>query len=198
MYVVKVKNNLNTREFKASFDTIAEAESWIQEMQAKDAWGRDARQAIKGEDEYDLSLVISEFIDTNPDGSTRTIVSLKPEYTITGPTLIDGTGTTQEDKEFRMKDAMKKAAQHKVYRSFGETVELYFASLITTRGFTQTQKDAIQVDPDVIAIMAELRFGRIAKAKALVDAKAADNTLFFAADLTTISQLMADFIADHP
>lgn len=200
MYIVKAKNNLNDREFAAKFETEMEANQWLQKHIKKQTWGKNARQAVRDQDSFDESLVISEFEDTQemPDGETitRTIVSLKAEYTFEGPTLIDGSGITPEDKEFRMSSAKAKAAQFKIFKDFGETVELFFTALINERNYTQAQKDALQVNADVGAVLAELKFGRIGKAKGLVDAMVADQDLFFESDLNEVSSLMADFLAE--
>jgi len=202
MYLVKAQNILSGRKFSGEFESEQEANDWLQAQLNKENWGKNARQAIKDQDQYDPSLVISEFEDTQelPSGETetRTIVSLKAEYTFEGPTLIDGSGATPEDKSFRMEKARKKAAQFKIFKEFGETVELFFTALINERGYTQAQKDAIQSDTDVLAILAELKFGRIAKCKGMIDAKNADENLFYTADLNEVSQLMADFLEDYP
>lgn len=202
MFLVKAENILNGRKFEASFESEAEASSWIQKHVNNGSWGKAARQVVKDVDSYDESLVISEFEDEQGTAEgetiTRTIISLKAEYTYSGPTEINGSGSTPEDKKFRMENAKAKAAQFKVFKDFGETVELFFTSLINERGYTQAQKDAIQSDADVLTILAELKFGRIAKCKGLIDAKNSDESLFYAADLSQVSQLMADFLEDYP
>ena len=202
MYIVKWNNILNGRSGQIKSDTEAEANTWLQKHINKDTFGKNARQAVKDQDQYDPSLVLSEFEDTqeNELGETevRTIVSLKAEYNIEGPTLIDGSGVTADDKQFRMVNAKNKAAQFKIFKDFGETVELYFTALINERNYTQEQKDSLQVNADVGAILAELKFGRIGKAKGLVDAMVSDQSLFFEADLSAVSQLMADFLEDYP
>lgn len=197
MYLVKAINILNSRSYQAKLETEQEANEWLQKKINNQTFGKNARQAVRGQDEFDESLVLSEFEDEQ-DGETRTIVSLKAEYTFEGPTLIDGSGSTAEDKSFRMNEARSKAALFKVFKEFGETVELYFTALINERSYTQEQKDSLQVNADVGAILAELKFGRIAKAKGLVDAMVADQDLFFEADLNQVSQLMSDFLEDYP
>lgn len=197
MYIVKAENILNSRKFAANFDTEQDANEWLQARINKQSWGKNARQAVRGIDNFDESLVLSEFEDTDEFGETRTIVSLKAEYTFDGPTLLDGSGSTPEDKSFRMSEAKKKAAMFKVFKDFGETVELYFTALINERNYTQEQKDSVQSDADVLAILSELKFGRIAKCKAMVDAKASDDALFYTSDLNAVSQLMADFLEDY-
>ena len=202
MFIVKANNILNDRNYSAKFETESKANEWLQEHISKQTFGKNARQAIKDQDQYDPSLVISEFEDTQelPNGETeiRTIVSLKAEYTFEGPTLIDGSGATPEDKQFRMDEARNKASQFKVFKEFGETVELYFTALINERNYTQAQKDSLQVNAEVGAVLTEFKFGRIAKAKGLVDAMVADQDLFFESDLNEISRLMADFLEDYP
>ena len=197
MYLVKAKNILNNREYSAKFEVQDEAAQWLEKHQNKQTWGKNARQAVRDQDQFPEELVLSEFEDTQ-DGKIRTIVSLKAEYTFEGPTLIDGSGATPEDKAFRLESAQKKAQLFKVFKNFGETVELFFTALINERGYTQAQKDAIQSDVDVLTILAELKFGRIAKCKGLIDAKNADENLFYTADLNEVSQLMADFLEDYP
>jgi len=193
MYIVKAINILNNKEYKASFEAEQDATEWIQEKIEKKSWGKAARQAVRGVDQIDESLVLSEFEDNG-----RTIVSLKAEYTFEGPTLLDGSGATPEDKKFRMNEAKKKAAQFKIFKDFGETVELFFTALINERNYTQAQKDSLQVNTDVGAVLTELKFGRVAKAKGLVDVMVADQNLFFESDLNEVSQLMADFLEDYP
>lgn len=201
MYIVKANNILNSRSYQAKFETEFEANEWLQKQIGKQSWGKNARQAVRDQDQFDESLVLSEFEDTQEiAGETviRTIVSLKAEYTFEGPTLLDGSGTTPEDKSFRMESAQNKAAQFKVFKDFGETVELFFTALINERNYTQAQKDSLQVNAEVGAVLAELKFGRIGKAKSLVDALVADQDLFFESDLSEVSSLMADFLEDYP
>ena len=199
MYLVKAQNILTSRVFQAKFDTEVEANSWLEEQKSKNSWGRPARQAVKDKDQYDESLVLSEFEDTDIiDGEnfTRTIVSLRAEYDYFVE-QIDLSGSSPEAKEERFKQAQEASAALKPHFEFGQMVIHYFSRLMANRNFTQAQKDSVQADSDILAIFSELNFGRIAKAKGLVDAKQADETLFFQADLDIISQLMADFLADH-
>lgn len=202
MYLVKVKNIINGLEFSPTFSTESEAGVWLEKEVERGTFGKPARQVIKGEEIYDNSLMLSEFEDQYIDDfgseATRTIVSLKAEYTISGPVFLDGSGTTEEDRQMRMMDAQKRAEMFRVFKDFGETVELYFTSLINERSYTQGQKDAIQSDADVLLILGELKFGRIAKAKGMIDQKSADQSLFYADDLSKVSQLMSDFLEDYP
>ena len=93
-----------------------------------------------------------------------------------------------------MKIAIESAEKMRVYKDFGIVVELYFINMINVRGYTQAQKDSLQVNADVGAVLSELGFGRIGNAKKLVDAIVADQDLFFESDLALVSQLMSDFL----
>lgn len=197
MFIVKSSNLLNGREYSAKFETEAEANAWAQKQIAKKSWGKPARQAVRGQDEFDESLVLSEFEDEDEILGTRTIVSLRAEYDHSIEE-IDVTANNDDAKAERARIAAKKAAQFKVFKDFGETVELYFTALINERGYTQAQKDSIQADSDVLAILNELKFGRIAKAKTMVDNKNADESLFYQEDLNAVSLLMADFLGNYP
>lgn len=86
-------------------------------------------------------------------------------------------------------------AQYKKFKDFGSDVELYFTGLINNRGYTQVQKDSLQSNDNVLAILNELNFGRIGKAKSMVDALVADDNLFFEEDLQLVSSYMGEFLA---
>lgn len=205
MYLVKANNLLNSRSFSAKFESEIEANEWLQERLNKNSWGRPARQAVKDQDAYDESLVISEFEDTQDEldenGNTiqvsRTIVSLRAEYDYSVEE-IDLLANNDDAKEERLRVATEKANQYRVFKDFGEKVELYFTALINERNYTQEQKDSVQANADVLAVLGQLKFGRVAKAKGMVDAIVADEDLFFEADLDNISLLMADFLEKYP
>lgn len=196
MYLVKWENILTGRSGQKKAETEAEANEWLQRKINKQHFGKNARQAVRDQDLFDESLVLSEFEDTNEFGESRTIVSLKAEYTYEGPTLIDGSGVTEEDKQERKRVALEKVALFRKLKNFGEEVELYFTALINERNYTSEQKDSLQVNTDVGAILAELKFGRIGKAKSMIDAMVADEDLFFEADLEAVSKHMEDFLSE--
>lgn len=196
MFVAKANNIITNRDYKAFFNTESEATDWVQSQIAKGSWGRPARQVVKDVDIYDASLAISEFEDDDDVYGVRTIVSLRAEYDYSVEE-IDVTANNDDAKTERARVASEKAAQFRVFKSFGETVELYFTALINERNYTQAQKDSIQADSDVLAILGELKFGRIAKAKGMVDNKAADESLFYQDDLDAVSLLMGDFLEDY-
>lgn len=195
-YIVKAQNILRNKNYKASFDTEIEANEWLQKHIEKETFGLNARQVIKGLDDYDPSLFLSEFEDTDINGNVRMIVSLKAEYTYDGPTLVDGSGSSEEDKEIRKKSAQEKITVWKRFKEFGQDVELYFTGLINDRNYTQEQKDAVQSNADVLAVLQQLQFGRIGKAKSLIDVIVADNDLFFEEDLQAVSKFMEDFLSE--
>jgi len=194
MYIVKAQNILTEKQYQAQFDSNAEANQWLQSHIDRETWGRNARQAIRGQEAFEEELVISESDSVDEFGETIVTVELKAEYLVTEPRLIDGSGSTQEDKDFRLKIAIESAERMRVYKDFGIVVELYFIDMINVRGYTQAQKDSLQVNADVGAVLSELGFGRIGNAKKLVDAIVADQDLFFESDLALVSQLMSDFL----
>jgi hypothetical protein len=198
MYITKAKNILNNREYQASFETLEEAKAWLEKKIKNETFGRNARQAVKGDGSYDESLVESEFEVTDEFDETRIMVILRPEYNYVEPVLIDGSGETKEDKQLRMQKAQERAARQKTHTDFGAMIQLYFADLINERNYTQDQKDQIQSDIEVLQILSELNFGRIAKAKKMVDNKKADDSLFYIDDLHQVSILMKDFLDDYP
>ena len=57
MYIIKVRNLLSGKEYKGQFSNEVEALSWLEKRKEKNSFGKAARQAIKGQDEYDASLV---------------------------------------------------------------------------------------------------------------------------------------------
>lgn len=197
MYLVKAKNKLNNREFKAQFDTEQEANDWIQRQLKKQSWGKNARQAVRGQDIFDESLVESEREETDPESNiTRVIVSLRAEFDYEGPTFIDGSGTSEEDKELRKKKALKKVAKFRKFKNFGQDVELFFTALVNERDLTQEQKDSIQEDSDVLKIKNHLNFGRVGKAKKLIKSKQTDDVLFFKDDLDAVLSFIEDFLTE--
>ena len=196
MYLVKAQNILSGRNFKAAFDSELEANEWLQKHINKESWGKNARQVIKDEVEYDPSLYLSEFEDDDGAGGTRIIVSLKAEFTYEGPTLIDGSGNSADDKKIRKINAQEKIQVWKKFKEFGQDVELYFTGLINDRNYTQEQKDAVQANTDVLAVLQQLQFGRIGKAKSMIDVIVADNDLFFEEDLQAVSKFMEDFLSE--
>lgn len=199
MYIVKASNALRENgSYIQKFETEIEANNWLQKHIQKETWGRNARQAIRGQDEFDESLVLSEFEDTQEELGetvTRIIVSLKAEYTYSMEE-IDINGTSEESKRERKKNVMEKVQLFKKMKSFGEEVELYFTALINERNFTSAQKDSIQQNESVLNILELLSFGRIGSAKSLVDALVADEDLFFEADLQAVSKHMEDFLSE--
>lgn len=198
MWKVSASNLLSGRSFQAWFETEPEATQWSQKMIAKDAWGKKARQAIKGDGSYDESLVLSEFDITDPlTSEVKTVVSLRDEYDHS----IDEIQTTDsgsDAKELRAQVAEEKISQWKIFTEFGKKVQLYFTALINERDFTQEQKDSIQSSAEILQILNELNFGRIAKAKQMVDSLSTDETLFYSDDLTAISLYMSDFLERFP
>lgn len=195
MFIAKWNNLVNGRSGSRKHESEAVLIEWVQDLINKKSIGNPARQVVKGDD-YDPSLVLSEFED-NELGITRTIVSLKAEYEYSIEE-VDISSNTAEAKSERLRVASEKAAQFKVFKEFGEKVELYFTALINERNYTQKQKDSIQANADVLAVLGQLKFGRIAMAKGIIDAIVADGSLFFQQDLNTISLLMADFLEDYP
>jgi hypothetical protein len=196
MYLVQVENNIKNTQYRGSFETNDEAVLWIQEQITKLSWGHSARRVVKESIPYDVSLVESEDTETDEFGNEFIYVNLKAEYTYDGPTEITGVGTTEEDRLIRKSNAQIKITEWKKFRSFGEDVEIFFTALINERGYDQAQKDILQSSVELLTIMGELRFGRIAKAKSLIAVLTADDSLFFQDDINAVVEFINDFLIE--
>ena len=203
MYRVKIINNINSRRFEGNFETELEANKWIDSQVAKESWGRLDRW-----ERFGFTNEIENTPETGYTNSRQGIYTpevlgndgftvIEPVTYITEylyPTEFTIYGPTADISYDRLKVAQEEAATFKKFRDFGETIELYFTSLINKRPITQLQKDAIQVDPEILAIMGELRFGRVSKAKTLIESVTTDEELYFSSDIATISTVMQDFL----
>lgn len=196
MWKVKIKNIVNQREYQGVFKTEPDATSWIQQQENKQSWGRKARQAVRGMDSFDESLVLSEFEDTDRDGTVRTIVSLKKEYEITGPTLIDGSGNTTEDRKIRVQNVVKSVGIVDQAKKIGEIAAGYFSVLVAARGLTKAQKKTLRKNAEIKSILDELRFGSLDGAVLEMDAMTPDEVTIFQEDIDSIKQFIADASVD--
>lgn len=194
MWQVDVVNKITGLKYSLRFETRAQANTWKDEQVSKQSWGRNARLAIRGQDKFDESLVLSEQ-DITVNGTIFKQVSLAAEYEYEVYEVDLSANTSQARKE-RLALAEKESQEFKKFRDFGVTVELYFTKLVNDRAVTQTQKDQLQTSPAVAAIISQLRFGRIAQVRRMTDAVKADGVLFFQEDIDKVKLLMDDFLAE--
>ena len=197
MWTVKW-NNIITGRFSEGqkFATQQEAQDWVNAMVEKEAWGKGVRYYIKDKDEYPQELYDSEEILNDPEFGEYTLVKTKPEYAYE-ILQIDEMGVSSDSKRLRMEKALSMAEAWKPHLEFGQLVKLYFIGLINLRGFTGAQKEELMSSSNIRNIIMQLDFGRIQKAKNLIDQMSADNQTFFADDLLKVKTLMNDWLEEN-
>jgi len=110
MYKLSIKNEVNGREYGATFESKEEKNAWLDECINKEKWGKNQREIPKDEVPAELESRIIDFSNKvefrELDGEEIEVVveyvTLKPDYIITESNLnLSKTHRNQKKKELR-------------------------------------------------------------------------------------------------
>lgn len=167
----------------------SDVDAWIEKRLNKNTWGYPERHIVdKGG--YDARLIIKKYIEIN-EGTLEEIpmVHLKAEYEIV---TKDITSVIQEQQAKAEKKEKIKAKREKI--EAGLDIFAYMAHLNEEKGLTGNQIDQILTDSDIQLISMHLQFGRLARAKTLIENYDVDGILITENDVTEILNLINEHL----
>lgn len=194
-FYIEIDNPYRNKKFHNVTQTMEEMDGWLITKKNAGHFGDNEREVVKGEEEYNTDLVLSERSEEyTEDGEvkTRVIVSLKAEYTYEIQE-IDDTSTNASSTTNRIANAIKKGRKYKRQRINGGIVVDYFIFLINQRGYSVDDKVAIQSNAKIQLGLGLLTTGNLPAAKqVLKDMRA--TSLIKRSDLNKCIKLINDLL----
>lgn len=205
MYKTTILNKETGLEYTASFNTIEECEAWKNKL--LNGYGRlfgeDEKELIVDKNSYSEELTfIEEVTEQEPKLNDEGVPEVAIVDNIEVPILQDvirDRVLKPADFVFTIEEVQKSVEdiieEQLIYKEFGQKVQLYFAGLMQQRNFSQAKKDAVQQDVNILNIMNQLNFGRIAKSRTLLNNLEVDENIIYQEDLDKIIIMMDEFLA---
>lgn len=172
-------------EFGGVRNNIEDLEAWVDTNINGSVWGYPERH-IKDDGSYDARLIIKKYTNINEDTLEEIpMVHLKAEYEIT----IEDISHEIQERDAKKEKEDKIKAKRKTIEA-GLDIFAYMAHLNEEKGLTPNQIDQILTDPNIQLISMHLQFGRLARAKTLIENYDVDGVLITQNDVDEILALI--------
>lgn len=186
MYKLKIKK-YNDKNYEGNFKTLQELETWKDKHIQKNTWGKPARTVEKDSENYDPSLIISEY-QINVEDEVVTMVNLKAEYEI-----LPIEDLTEETVKREKIAKIQKGKNHK-HISFGKQVLGFLGDLNENLNLDHASKDSLESNAENAQIIKALELGRIGKAKKLLDALDVNSLPYNAEDIQDLKDAIDAYV----
>jgi hypothetical protein len=170
-------------------DTLDILENWKNENIANNIWGYPERH-VQDNGDYDARLIIKKYEETDEETlEVIPMVHLKAEYEIT---IEDISSEIQEQQAKKAKKDKIKAKRKAI--EAGHEVFAFMSVLNEDKKLNPNQKDQILNDSKIQEIAKYLSFGRLARAKTLIENYNIDGILITQNDKDEILELINEYL----